>query len=260
MELDYLTLIIFITGIFAGFVDAVAGGGGLITIPALMLYGLPANVTIATNKLVGTAGALMSSMKYATAGKIDWSAYLYMGITAGIGSIMGSRLIGKLPMDYAENIVVVMLIAITIFVIVKPELGMNGSQGTTREEDKKSGQPLDAIVKLAFFGLIIGFHDGFFGPGTGTFFVFVLLTICSLDFLMGTGTAKILNLTTNIIALVIFLRLGLVNFAVGIPGVFGSAIGSYFGACYATKNGPKAIKPIFITIAIAMTIKIIIDF
>ncbi len=116
------------------------------------------------------------------------------------------------------------------------------------------------IGKLAIFGSIIGFHDGFFGPGAGTFLVFALLSIWSLDFLRGTGSAKVINLMTNVTALISFLILGTISFQEGIVGAIGVAIGAYIGSTFATLKGAKFIKPIFIAVTTVLVGKLLWEY
>lgn len=252
MILDPLYLFsVFCAGLFAGFIDAIAGGGGLVTLPTLMMSGLPIPTVLGTNKVCGTAAVIASSLTYRKKGHIDVKSSLRMGLPAMLGSVIGTRCIGYLPQQYAEPIIIVLLIAITIFVIVKPDLGkLSHHHADTR------GRFLTA--KLILAGLIIGFHDGFFGPGTGTFLVFVLLATTKLDFLKATGTTKVINLMTNVAALSSFALSGFIHYPLGICGALGMIGGSHLGARFASAKGVKIIKPLFIFVAIVMIGKIIL--
>lgn len=251
-----LLFLIFLAGLFSGFVDAVAGGGGLIMIPGLLLSGLPVNAAIATNKLCGTFGTLTSSLKFALAKKVDWRACTYMGAPAAFGSLLGSRQIGFLPKAWAEPVVIILMIAIALFVLLKPEFGMEMKKASPDMANLAWIQ----IVKLAILGFVIGFYDGFFGPGTGTFLVFVLLSVWSLDFLQGTGSAKVINLITNVTALVSFLGLGAIDFPKGLVGAVGVFLGAYSGATFATKNGAQVITPLFVSITLVLVGKLLLDY
>lgn len=255
MELG-LIFIIFLTGVFSGFVDAIAGGGGLIMLPGLMLSGLSVNAAVATNKLCGTFGTLTSSLKFAHAQKVDWRACTYMGVPAILGSLLGSRSIGFLPKAWAEPLVIVLMIAMTIFVLLKPEFGMEVAKASPVMPKSSWLQ----IIKLVVLGFAIGFHDGVFGPGAGTFIVFVLLSVWSLDFLRGTGTAKVINLMTNVSALVFFLWIGAVDLARGFTGAAGVTLGAYVGATFATKKGVQLIKPIFVLVTFFLVGKLLLNY
>lgn len=255
--MEISTLLVFFAGILAGFIDAAAGGGGLIMIPTLIMSGLPAGTAIATNKLCGTSGTLTSSFRFAWDGNVNWGACFYMGIPAVFGSILGSRSIGILPQTWVELIVLLLLVMITIFVILQPDFGIQSSQKDNSNTLQISNIQ---IIKLFILGLIIGFHDGFFGPGAGTFFVFGLLSVCSIDFLKGTGSSKVINFMTNITALTSFLFLGLIDFPKGIIGAVGVILGSYHGATFATKQGVRVIRPLFISVSFVLIAKLLIDY
>ena len=250
-----LLLLIFVIGTAAGFVDAIAGGGGLIMLPGLLFSGLPVSGAIATNKLCGTFGALTSSLKFAHAQQIDWRACLFMGLPAVGGAALGSRSIGLLPTAWAEPIVIALMVAITLFVLIKPDFGLQEAALS----EKRLQLSYQQIASGAIAGAIIGFHDGFFGPGTGIFLVFALLSLWQLDFLRGTGTTKVINLLTNLTALVTFALSGNIDYSKGLCGAVGVGIGSYLGAAFATKGGTRIIKPIFVAVTIALILKLLLS-
>ncbi|MGD1900098.1 MAG: sulfite exporter TauE/SafE family protein [Phormidesmis sp.] len=251
-----ILLLVFAIGLAAGFVDAIAGGGGLIMLPGLLFSGLPVGGAIATNKLCGTCGAIASTLTFAKSKQIDWRACAAMGIPAVLGAYAGSRSIGRLPTAWAEPAEIVLILMITALVVLKPELGMKQqAAGAT------VNKPLSLKTRLLgmLLGAAIGFHDGFFGPGTGIFLVFVLLSLWSLDFLKGTGTTKVINLLTNITALATFAASGNIDYTKGIVGAVGVGLGSFIGATFATKKGAKLIKPLFVAVAIALVAKLLFD-
>ncbi|NJM96036.1 MAG: TSUP family transporter [Phormidesmis sp. RL_2_1] len=306
-----LLILIFAIGLAAGFVDAIAGGGGLIMLPGLLFTGLPVSSAIATNKLCGTFGALTSSLKFAQSQQIDARACAVMGIPVLLGGYAGSRSIGLLPNTWAEPLVIVLMVAITLFVIFNPGFGMTkrgiaqsdppqnlaahqqqqqpanspyinqqpanqqpvNQQPANQQranQQRANQQPANQqpanqqrakrIVLSILFGCLIGFHDGFFGPGTGVFLVFVLLSLWPLDFLRATGTAKVLNLLTNAIALATFATTGMIDYPKGLAGAFGVGIGSFLGATFATQKGAKVIKPIFIAVTTTLISKLLLDY
>ncbi len=257
-----ILLLIFAVGLVAGFVDAIAGGGGLIMLPGLLFTGLPVGSAIATNKLCGTFGALTSTLKFAQSKQIDWRACIAMGIPAIIGAYLGSRSIDRLPSDWAEPLVIGLMTAITLFVVFKPGFGLK--QDIQKDAIFSSQQPKSLSLQRLFAGIVaggvIGFHDGFFGPGTGIFLVFALLSLWSLDFLRGTGTTKAINLMTNLTALITFAAAGNIDYSKGICGALGVGLGSLIGATFATRKGAKIIKPIFITVTVALIVKLLVDY
>jgi uncharacterized protein len=251
-----ILLVVFAGGVAAGFVDAIAGGGGLIMLPCLLFTGLPVGSAIATNKLCGSAGAFTSTLKFAHAQQIDWRASLTMGVPAIVGSYLGSRSIGRLPTAWAEPIVIALMIAITLFVVINPGFGAEQSTRTA-PSPPPSGQQL--LLGIAA-GVAIGFHDGFFGPGTGVFLIFALLSLWSLDFLRGTGTTKIINLMTNLTALITFAASGNIDYSKGLIGALGLGIGSFVGATFATQKGAKLVKPVFIAVTGLLICKLLWDY
>ena len=237
-------LFVFTVGLAAGFVDAIAGGGGLIMLPGLLFTGLPVSGAIATNKLCGTFGSLTSSAKFAQSKQVDWRACALMGLPVALGAYWGSRSIDRLPSDWAEPIVIALIAAITLFVVLNP--GFGTAKSVDNSERKITPRKQAALSLLA--AIAIGFHDGFFGPGTGIFLVFALISIWPIDFLRATGTAKVLNLVANAIALATFAIAGNIQYDKGICGAAGVIIGSFVGATFATKKGTKLIKPLFIAV------------
>ncbi|MEL7071804.1 MAG: TSUP family transporter [Cyanobacteria bacterium J06581_3] len=264
--MSMILLVVFGVGLAAGFVDAIAGGGGLIMLPGLLFSGLPVGSAIATNKLCGTFGALTSSLKFAQSKQVDWQACIAMGVPAIIGAYLGSRSIDKLPTTWAEPLVIVLIVLITLFVVLKPEFGITPTPTRPTENSEallpNSSKPLSRgrLLSGIAAGSVIGFHDGFFGPGTGIFLVFSLLSLWSLDFLRGTGTTKVINLMTNVTALIIFAAAGNIDYSKGLWGALGVGIGSLLGATFATRKGAKMIKPIFIVVTIALVSKLAIDY
>lgn len=254
-----MLLVIFVVGLVAGFVDAIAGGGGLIMLPGLLFSGLPVSSAIATNKLCGTCGAITSSLKFALANQVDWRACILMAMPVVAGAYLGSRSIGLLPSTWAEPLVITLMVLITLFVVVKPSFGM--TDAILPKSEKLSQQQQTKRIGLSLlFGGIIGFHDGFFGPGTGVFLVFVLLSLWSQGFLRATGSAKVLNLLANATALITFALSGNIDYSKGISGAAGVAIGSFLGATFATKKGAKLIKPLFIAVTTALVAKLIFSY
>ena len=249
-------LFIFVVGLAAGFVDAIAGGGGLIMLPGLLFTGLPVSGAIATNKLCGTFGSLTSSAKFAQSKQVDWRACALMGLPVALGAYWGSRSIDRLPSDWAEPIVIVLIAAITFFVVLNP--GFGTAKSVDNSERKIAPGKQIALSLLA--AIAIGFHDGFFGPGTGIFLVFALISIWPIDFLRATGTAKVLNLVANAIALATFAIAGNIQYDKGICGAAGVIIGSFVGATFATKKGTKLIKPLFIAVTTALVSKLLFDY
>ncbi|MEL6456152.1 MAG: TSUP family transporter [Cyanobacteria bacterium J06623_5] len=249
---------VFGVGVVAGFVDAIAGGGGLIMLPGLMFSGLPVSSAIATNKLCGTFGALTSTLKFAQAKQVDWSVCMVMGLPVLLGAYLGSRSIGLLPTAWAEPTVIVLMVLITLFVVFRPDFGSAARQNSA-DAFSATFSGRDRILLSVLAAITIGFHDGFFGPGTGVFLVFSLLSIWPLDFLLATGTTKLLNFMANITALITFAMGGSIVYSTGIFGAMGVILGSFLGASFAAKGGVKIIRPIFILVTSALVLKLLLS-
>jgi len=257
-------------GIVAGFVDAIAGGGGLIMLPGLLFAGLPVSSAIATNKLCGTFGALTSALKFAQGKQISWRACAWMALPVVVGSYVGSKSIDRLPTEWAEPLVIALIVVITAFVVLNPNFGMNKASAVSGEIEKADGfsvgsvsfnkAALSRIAWSVVAGAAIGFHDGFFGPGTGIFLVFSVLSLWPTDFLRATGTTKLLNFLANATALITFALSGTIVYRLGTYGAVGVIVGSYLGANFATKKGAAFIRPIFIFVTSALLIKLAIGY
>lgn len=233
----YLYLFLFLIGFIANFVDAIAGGGGLISIPALMMTGLPIINVFATNKLQSTCGTLLATYKYYKNGLIKLNT-IWRGLLFGlIGSIFGALLVNYISNSFMQKIVPFLLLFVFIFNLLNKKLGV--------EPQKKK---IDEIKFFALFGFILGFYDAFFGPATGNLWIISIVYFLGYTFLDASGYAKMLNLKSNLFSLIIFLFLGKVNFHYGIIMLFGSIIGGFLGAKFVIKYGSNLIRPFFLTI------------
>ncbi|MGB7087081.1 MAG: TSUP family transporter, partial [Phormidesmis sp.] len=224
--------------------------------PGLLFTGLPVSSAIATNKLCGTFGALTSSAKFAQSQQVDWRVCALMALPVAFGSYLGSRSIDRLPSAWAEPVVIVLITAISVIVVFNPGFGSArpvAIAAKTRVSFKQIALSISA-------GAASGFHDGFFGPGTGIFLVFALLSLWPFDFLRATGTTKVLNFVANAIALVTFAAAGSIQYDKGLSGAAGVIIGSFLGATFATKKGTKLIKPLFIAVTTALVGKLLFDY
>jgi uncharacterized membrane protein YfcA len=242
--MEQILILIFTISIVAGFIDAIAGGGGLIMLPAFIFTGMPPQIAIATNKLVNVSGTSMSAFKFWKAGTVNWKIFSAMIIPALMGAVLGSYLIGILDRKAAGPVISGLLILVALIVLFKPDFG----------SAKSTSKP--SLLNLAIAGLCIGVHDGFFGPGAGVFLIFSMIHFGGSNFLGATSTAKMVNLFTSLIALIAFIRAGQVNWEYGIVASVGVVIGSYFGAGHAGRIGTKIIKPIFLCMAVSIAVKI----
>ncbi|MFP7494627.1 TSUP family transporter [Terribacillus saccharophilus] len=249
LELDTV-LIIILFGFLAAFIDSVVGGGGLITIPALLFAGLNPAAAVATNKLAGTLGSFTSTVMFYRSGNLDLKSVLKFFPLSFIGSIFGAWTVHIIDPALFKPLMLVMLIAVAIYTIIKKDWG---SISTYERLTQKSFFIFAAVLA------VIGFYDGFLGPGTGSFLMFAFLFI-GYDFLQAAGSAKVLNFASNVSALMLFMILGQVHYAIGlimgISGIFGSIAGSRF----AIKRGSGYVRILFIVVTTILIIKNVYDY
>lgn len=229
-------------GFVAAFIDSVVGGGGLISVPTLMWAGLPMLNVLGTNKVASCMGAFAGFLTYWRSGTIDKKVMRVMFPLAFVGSIGGVLVVRQVPSDFLRPLVVVMLIVIAIYSIVKKNWST----------DKKSvrvshGRYLIGLV--AIFGL--GFYDGFFGPGTGSFMLFLYL-LMGYGFLGAAANARAANFASNIAAALLFTGLGAVNFAYALPMGCGMIVGAHCGARIAITKGASYVRPLFICVTVIL--------
>lgn len=231
------------------FVDAVAGGGGLISLPAYLIAGLPAHQAIATNKMSASMGASMATFKFARLGHIPWKVAVPALPFALGGSMLGSR-IALLISDHVFKIIMLFILPfIAFYVMRKDSLVKERTPLSLRREQ------LVAIV-AAFF---IGMYDGFYGPGTGVFLILILTGVGHMSLKDANGASKLINFITNIAALAVYLINGVVVLPLGITaGLFGFA-GGYLGAKMFDARGAKLARPIILTVLVIFFVKIILE-
>lgn len=230
-----LMLLLFFTGLLSGTVDAIAGGGGLISIPVLLGMGLPPHVAFGTNKLQGAVGTLMAARRYARAGLVSLRSS-YLGIFAGVlGAIAGSVVNQAISSDSLRLIAPFMLAIIFIYTILSPRLG---------HEDVSP--KISSVLFYLTFGFALAFYDGFFGPGVGAFWVFLLMFFLGMNLIKATAYTKIFNLNSSLVAIVCFAVGSNIDYQVGIAMAAGQVLGGQLGATLAINKGAKLIRPLFL--------------
>lgn len=236
----------------AGFVDAIAGGGGLISLPAYLIVGLPPHSAIATNKLSSACGTSVAAWRYVRGRKV----ILKCAVPAAAGALIGSPIGARFALLTDEHALKIILIAvlpvIALFVIFKRNFG---------EKSREPRIPSYAYAGISLAtGLILGAYDGFFGPGASTFLVFAFTALLGQDLISATGNAKIVNLASNVAALATFLLSGTVLVATGLFGAVFNVLGNWLGSGLALSKGPKIVRPIFVAVLALLLAKIVIGF
>lgn len=245
-----LIAILFFFGFLAAFIDSVVGGGGLISLPALLFTGLSPSAAVATNKLAGTMGSLTSTITFYRSGKIDLKSVMKFFPLTFIGSMIGAWIVHLMNPELLKPLMLVMLAAVAIYTIFKKDWG---SISAVKKLSK---------AKFALFLIVItaiGFYDGFLGPGTGSFLIFAFLMV-GYDFLKAAGNAKLLNFGSNVGALIMFIFLGQINFAYGLIMGVAQILGAICGSKYAIKRGSGYVRGLFITVTVLLLAKNAYDF
>lgn len=245
-----MPLILFVAGALAGFVDSIVGGGGLISVPAMLLTNLPPSVALGSNKLSSVFGALTASITYARSGMVEWPLVKKLMPITFLGSLLGTLLVISIPPLYLKPIIIVLLISVLLFVLFKKDWG---TVTTYVGASKKK------LILLALGALIIGFYDGFVGPGTGTFLIFMFI-YAGFNFLYSSGNAKLLNFTSNLGSLLLFLGLGHVDYVLGLSAGAGQIIGATLGSRLAIKKGVGLVRFVFIATTVSMLCKLTYDY
>lgn len=236
-------LIVCIFGFIAGFINSIAGGGGLISLPAILLTGLPAHIALGTNKLQAVSGAIMANTMYITKKKVVWVMAL-IGIPFSlIGSITGAKLTFYFSNEILVKIIIFLLPPVTILMFLSNILLKH--KNIEKKINKKN------IFLIIFICLVMGLYDGFFGPGTGTFLILLIVILMKIPLINASATAHLLNLTSNMGAFITFMISGSVNYKIAIPMAIANITGSLIGSSLAIKKGNKLIQN-FVYIAIGI--------
>ncbi|MBO9124607.1 MULTISPECIES: TSUP family transporter [unclassified Rhizobium] len=244
----HLILLLAAAAFFAGFVDAIAGGGGLITVPAMLIAGIPPLQTLGTNKVQSLFGAGSATIAYARKGHVNLREQLPMALMAVMGGSLGAALATIVPGDVLRAVMPVLLVVIALYFALKPNL-----------DDVDKHRRVTPFV----FGLtlvpIIGFYDGVFGPGTGSFFMLGFVSLAGFGMLKATAHTKLLNFGSNLGALIVFASFGATLWKLGLMMGVCQFLGAQLGSRLAMRIGAKLIKPLLVVVCIAFTIKLLSD-
>ena len=251
MSVEVLIFLALASG-FAGFVDAMAGGGGLIQLPALLI-GLPNKdlaLILGTNKVPSIFGTTAAARNYFKNIKPDIPLTISMMGPAFIGSITGAAFAATIPKDFFKPFIVFLLITVAIYTWRKPALGMNENLKFTHKK---------RLLFVALIGLLIGFYDGIFGPGTGTFLVFFLVSGIGYAFLKASATAKLVNIATNAGAILSFQLTGHIWWQLGLLLAFANVAGAVIGSRLAIKGGSPLVRKVFLAVIFLLIARVAWD-
>ena len=236
----------------AGFVDSIAGGGGLISLPAYMLAGVPTHTAIATNKLSSAVGTVVSTGRFLKNGYVPIKLSLCAAAMALIGSTIGAHISMLLPEGVLQGMLLAVLPLVAFYVLRNKDMGENEKTGT-----RTKGQLLAIAMGAA---LVIGLYDGIYGPGTGTFLLLILTGLGRMDLRSASGATKVINLSSNVAALVTFLVNGQVYWKLGLAASLFSIAGHYTGSGMVTRNGKRIVRPVVLTVLVILFVKILLGF
>ncbi|WP_019672597.1 TSUP family transporter [Psychrobacter lutiphocae] len=243
LSIDVIVMLAGVAAV-AGFIDAIAGGGGLLTIPAMLLANIPPVMTLGTNKLQAASGALTASITMIKKGVVSPSNMKQAIIAAFIGSAAGTIAVQLSPPDLLAKLIPFLIAIIGIYTLFAPNLG------EVEAEPRVSESTWQRVISP-----LIGFYDGYVGPGTGMFFALGNVALRGREIIAATGTAKVLNLSTNIASLIFFILGGKVLWSVGLAMMVGQTLGAFAGSHLVIKGGSKIIRPMIVIMCLAMLTK-----
>lgn len=232
----------------AGFIDAIAGGGGLVQVPALfvLMPGVPAATLLGTNKFASIWGTALALWQYSRQVRLDWRSTIPAGIAAFAFSYLGARTVAHLPGDFLRPLVLAMLLAVLAYTLKKKDFGALHAP--------RLGPRATVLTGLAV-GAACGFYDGFFGPGTGSFLILAFVGLFGFSFLAASASAKAVNVITNGAALAYFAAHGHVLYAVAAPMAAANVAGSWVGTRLALRLGSRFVRRVFIVVVSALILR-----
>ena len=233
----------------AGLVDSIAGGGGLISLPAYLIAGVPAHMALGTNKMSSMMGTAIATGRFAKNGYIQFKKVVWFIVAALIGSSIGSNLTLLVSDKILQYMMIVILPIVAFYVMRNKKMGDDSLAGTLPE--RKS-----FLIALAS-ALIIGIYDGFYGPGTGTFLLLVLTGAARYTMKEAAGTTKAINLSSNVAAFVTFVIHGKIIYTLGLAAAICSILGNYIGSGLVMGNGQKIVRPLILVVLAILFVKIL---
>lgn len=242
----HLALLLILAAFVAGFVDAIAGGGGLITMPALLLVGATPVEALATNKLQGTFGSGTAMVTYARAGHVRLQDQLGMALISALAAAAGAKVAHLIPADVLRIMMPVVLVAVALFFALRRGLG-----------DADRAERMKPAIFAATFVPLVAAYDGFFGPGTGSFFMMGFVLLAGYGVLKATAHTKLLNFASNVGSLAVFALSGSTWWVVGLSMALAQVAGAALGARLAMRLGARLIRPLLVVISTAMAARLL---
>lgn len=243
----YMLLLLFLAGFAAGFIDSIAGGGGMITIPALLLTGISPLQALATNKLQSSFGSFSATLQFYKKGYIDLKSSLPFAMIAFVFSAFGTISVQLIQVEFLSKVLPFLILIFGLYFLFSPNI----------KEVEKTEKLNKAYLNLAIAA--VGFYDGFFGPGTGSFFMIALMIIGNFNIVQSLGQAKFYNFSTNLASLIFFAVGGHMLWSIGLLMALGQFIGANLGARMAIRYGIRIVKPLVVTVSFLMAAKLLYE-
>lgn len=247
----HMLILLYFLVFLAGFIDSIAGGGGLISLPAYIFVGLPPHNAMATNKVSSSLGTTLSTLRFLKNKALDLKISLISAVGSFMAAHIASELVLKIDEKMFKTMIIFVLPVVAIVILSKRNFG-NENLSDTIEKRKK-------YIYAGLIGLLIGFYDGLIGPGTGTFAIMAYCLIMKYDLKTASGNSKLLNLASNYASLSVFLFSGKIMFHIAVPAAIFGLIGNYLGSGFAIKKGAKFIRPMMIVVIVLLFAKIFFD-
>lgn len=238
-SLEILTFLFFVAMV-AGFLDTLVGGGGLLAVPALLLSGIPPIYVLGTNKFQGSMGTGVATLLLFRKKKLNWSAIKYLMLVSFIGSVIGGVIVQFIDTKALSFAIPIVLVFISIYFIISPKPKKTSKSSASSKSFDKYAVPA------------VGFYDGMFGPGAGSFFVMTAVMLKKLEIIQATILAKPLNFASNIAGFIVFFSFGHIAFLIGLVMMVGQLIGAFFGTHYLLKANPLVIRFLIVIMSISM--------
>ena len=233
----------------AGLVDAIGGGGGLISLPAYLLAGVPVHQAIATNKLSSACGTALTTVRFIKEGLVNWKIAIPTIVCAMLGSSLGANLSIRVPESTMELVLLIVL-PVVAFVVLNPKIFHDNAEREILLDRK-------LWITAVTSSFLVGMYDGFYGPGTGTFLIIAFTVFAKLDIRTANAQAKVINLTTNITSLTIFLLNGQAVILLGLAAAVCNMAGNYIGANLALTRGSKITRPVILLVLGLLFLKVL---
>lgn len=236
---------LWLAGLLAGFVDAIAGGGGIISLPALLATGMPPHLALGTNKLQGTFGSMTAAINYSRKGLVNVREIPTGVVFTALGALAGTLTVQVISPDFLRHIILFLLAGVFVYTLFSPDLG---------RLDRRPSMAVPVFLGCA--GLVLGFYDGFFGPGTGSFWAIALVVVLGFNLKKATAQTKIFNFTSNVVALGAFFAGHHVLVSAGLLMGVGQMLGAFAGSRLVIQKGTGFVRVFFLVVVAATIIKL----